>query len=284
MIPSRPSTTAEHVALRRAAHQLIDRPLVLEDPFALQILGEELRDKLEGSLASYEQTTIVRRRRAFLVARSRFADERLTAALQRGVRQYAVLGAGLDTSVYRVPPQVPPLRMFEVDYPATQAWKQERLSAAGIALPAGLTFAPIDFTQATVTEGLSAAGFDFGAPAFVSWLGVTMYLTESVVLETLRALAALPAGSEVVFDYVEPRSSMNLLHRLLRRRQMARLAKAGEPWLSAFEPRPLAVQLRALGYTGVEDLGSNELNSRYFSNRNDGLRVGRHGHVVAASR
>ncbi|MEO5797811.1 MAG: SAM-dependent methyltransferase [Gemmatimonadales bacterium] len=282
MIPSRPSKTAAHVAMRRAAHQLIDTPLVLEDPLALRIIGPELRARLDGSLETYDRTISVRRRRAFLVARARFADEQLAAALSRGVRQFVVLGAGLDTAVYRVGPQEPPLTLFEVDHPATQAWKRERLAVAQIDLPAGLTFAPIDFTEQTLAEGLTAAGFDFSRPTFVSWLGVTMYLTEAVALETLRVLAALPSGSEVVFDYVEPRWSWNPLFWIMRRRQLARLAKMGEPWLSAFKPGPLADKLRAFGYRDVDDLNGKALNARYFSNRADDLRVGAHGHVVAA--
>ncbi|MES2306656.1 MAG: class I SAM-dependent methyltransferase [Gemmatimonadota bacterium] len=276
--------TAAHVAMRRAAHQLIDTPLVLEDPLALRIIGPDLRTRLEGSLETYERKISVRHRRAFLVSRARFADEHLAAALARGVRQFVVLGAGLDTAVYRVAPQEPPLALFEVDHPATQQWKRERLDAAQISLPAGLTFAPIDFTEQTLAEGLTAAGFDFSRPTFVSWLGVTMYLTEAVALETLRVLATLPAGSEVVFDYVEPRWSWNPFFWIMRRRQLARLAKMGEPWLSAFKPDALAVKLRSMGFSKIEDLGGKALNSRFFANRSDGLKVGSHGHVVSALR
>ena len=129
-----------------------------------------------------------------------------------------------------------------------------------------------------------AGGLDFGKPTFVSWLGVSMYLTESVVLETLRVLATLPAGSEVVFDYVAPRSSFNLLHRLLRRRQMARLAKAGEPWLSAFTPAAIAGHLSRLGFSAVDDRSGTELNREYFADRTDRLLVSSHSHVLAASR
>lgn len=284
MIPSRPSHTAQHVALRRAAHQLIDRPLILDDPLAIPIIGATLEAELRADLQSYETSSSVRYRRAFLVARSRFMEEHLHAALAAGVRQYLVLGAGLDTSAYRVPAQQPALRIFEVDFPTTQAWKRERLEAAGIRIPDGMTFAAIDFTEQTLAEGLLEVHFDFDAPTFVSWLGVTMYLEASVVLETLRVLSTLPSGSSVVFDYVRPHEKMNILHRFLRRRVMTRLARIGEPWLSAFDADALAVQLRTLGYSRIEDMDGKALNARYFTGRDDRLKVSSHGHVVAAFR
>lgn len=270
--------------MRRAAHQLIDRPVVFDDPLALRIIGPALAAALLRDLTSYETNQSVRRRRAFLVARSRYAEDQLAAALERGVRQYLVLGAGLDTSAYRVAAQVPPLRIFEVDHPATQAWKQERLSEATIAIPNTLTFAPIDFAEQSLRDGLVGAGFDFNAPAFVSWLGVSMYLPANVVIGVLRTLAALPAGSVVVFDFVRPSGWLNIWHRFLRFRRTRRLAQAGEPWLSEFESAPLTAQLRELGYGRIEDLDRSAMNRRYFANRTDDLKVGGHSDVLALFR
>jgi methyltransferase (TIGR00027 family) len=138
--------------------------------------------------------------RLFIAARSRFAEENLATAVARGVRQYVVLGAGLDTFAHRNPFTEQGLRVFEVDYPATQAWKQRRLADAGLISPASLTFAPVDFERQTLADGLAAAGFDAAAPAFFSWLGVAVYLTRTAIRETLAFIAGLRSGGEVVFD------------------------------------------------------------------------------------
>src|SRR5271165_4327165 len=162
------SRTARRVAIRRAAHQLLDQPRVFDDPLALLIIGAETAQDLRTN--PKEHHAFSRAFRAFMAARSRYAEDELARAVAYGVRQYVVLGAGLDTFAYRNPH--PGLRAFEVDHPATQAWKREQLQAAGIAIPAGLTFVPIDFERQTLADGLARAGFDNGATAFFSWLGV----------------------------------------------------------------------------------------------------------------
>src|ERR1700761_3259360 len=165
MQKGRASRTALGVAARRAAHQLLDNPLVLNDPVAIPILGKNFqldRDK--------HQHPIARAFRAFMVGRSRYAEDNLAEAATDGVKQYVLLGAGLDTFAYRNP--FPELRVFEVDFPATQQWKRDLLHEAAIAEPANLTFTPLDFEHHTLREGLTEAGFDFRQPAFFAWLGV----------------------------------------------------------------------------------------------------------------
>ena len=174
MNPDRPSATAQKVAIRRAAHQLLDDPLVFADPLAVPIIGPRAATTLTAAPEKF-QTRASRALRAFMAARSRFALDELALAVGRGIRQFVVLGAGLDTFAYQNP--YPNLRVFEVDHPATQAWKRERLSLAGIAVPSSLTFAPVDFERQTLEDGLSRAGFELREPAFFSWLGVTPYLT-----------------------------------------------------------------------------------------------------------
>src|SRR5208337_2845591 len=149
------SRTAQRVAIRRAAHQLLDHPRVLDDPLALRIIGSEAEEVLRSD--PKESHAFSRAFRAFMAARSRYAEDELAHAVAHGVRQYVVLGAGLDTFAYRNP--YPELRVFEVDHPATQAWKREQLEAAGIAVPASLTFVPIDFERQTLVDGLTRAGF-----------------------------------------------------------------------------------------------------------------------------
>jgi len=272
------------VALSRAAHQLYDTPRILDDPIARRIIGAQGEEELRTQRHRFD-TRVARRLRAFLVARSRVAEEALAAAIARGVRQYVVLGAGLDTFAFRNPYPASLLRVFEVDHPATQAWKRARLSAAGIALPDGLTFVPVDFETQSVAAALDAAGLRSERPAFFSWLGVTMYLTHDAALATLRYVASsLPQGSAIVFDYVVPLSSVGLVPRLAARALLLRLAATGEPWKTFFDPAVLEAQLRALGFAHTEDSGPDELHARFFRDREDELQVAGLGRVMFAQR
>ena len=154
------SKTAHRVAIRRAAHQLLDNPKVLDDPLALRIIGSEAADELRSN--PKEHHAFSRAFRAFMAARSRYAEDELARAVAHGVRQYVVLGAGLDTFAYRNPH--PGLRVFEVDHPSTQTWKREQLQAADIPIPPSLTFVPIDFEKQTLADGLENSGLDANSP------------------------------------------------------------------------------------------------------------------------
>jgi methyltransferase (TIGR00027 family) len=273
MQESRPSRTANRVAMRRAAHQLLDNPKILDDPIALPILSDRSRAQLTKE-PSFVSALAAKYMRAFIAVRSRFAEDELARAIARGATQYVILGAGLDTFAYRNPYPESALCVFEVDFPATQAWKRECLAAANIPVPASLTFAPVDFEHRTLAEGLAEAGFDSRKITFFSWLGVIMYLTREAATDTLKFIASTPPGGGVVFDYAVPRASLNLLQRLAFDRLTARVEAAGEPFRLFFDPAELASDLSALGFTHLEDLGSDKLNARYFANRKDGLRAG----------
>jgi methyltransferase (TIGR00027 family) len=282
MQEARPSRTAMRVAMRRAAHQLFDNPKVLNDPIALQIIGPEAAAGLKADRNSHE-SRVARNLRAFLVARSRFAEDELARAMGRGVTQYVVLGAGLDTFAYRNRHEDFALRVFEVDYPATQEWKRKKLAEAGIAIPTSVTYAPVDFERQTLAEGLKLAGFDASKSAFFSWLGVTMYLTEDSVMSTFGFIASTPAGGGIAFDYAVPRSSLNWIGRIALDALSHRVAAAGEPFRTFFEPSVLAERLRQIGFRRVEDLAADEINARYFKDRADRLRVtGSAGHLMSA--
>jgi methyltransferase (TIGR00027 family) len=282
MIDARPSITAQRVAMRRAAHQLFDHPVVLDDPIALRILSEDAQAqvraeerKARGRAASSF--------RAFIVARSRFAEDELAIAVARGASQCVILGAGLDTFAYRNPFPADQLRVFEVDHPATQAWKRKRLAAGGIAIPESLSFAPVNFETESLADGLAAAGFDPSRITFFPWLGVTPYLTRAAMFGTLQFIVARPKGSAVVFDYARPRNSVGFLGRLAFDEMARRVARAGEPFQLFFDSTELATELRAMGFTGVEDLGSEEVNARYFRDRRDHLHLlGRVGRMLSA--
>lgn len=181
----------------------------------------------------------------------------------RGAAQLVVLGAGFDTFAYRSP-FGERLRVFEVDHPATQAWKRQRLAAVGIEVPDSLTFVGVDFEHESFVERLAENGFDPDARSFVFWLGVSMYLTEQAIDATLAAVAAWPGGGEIVFDYAEPPHA-DMSERGLAARQAlaARVAAAGEPFIGALEPEALHAQLDRLGYIEVQDMGSLDL-AEYF--------------------
>jgi methyltransferase (TIGR00027 family) len=276
-----PSHTAYRVAVSRAAHQLLDEPHVLEDPIALAIVGAVAVAAIRAAPLRYRLPP-ARYLRAFLVARSRVAEEALARAVRRGVRQYVVLGAGLDTFAYRNPYPADGLTVFEVDHPATQAWKRGQLETAGIALPPSLRFVAVDFETQQLGEPLAGAGLRAEEPAFFSWLGVSMYLTRAAIGATLGYVAGLPRGSGIVFDYAVPPAGLSPVRRLVVHALLKRVAAAGEPWKTFFEPRALAAELRALGLTELEDLGPEELNARFFAERSDGLRTGALGRVMCA--
>ncbi|HEX3407499.1 MAG TPA: SAM-dependent methyltransferase, partial [Caulobacteraceae bacterium] len=231
-------------AAHRAAHQVIERGRVFADPLALAVLGATP----EAVFGDEIDRPATRGMRLLIAARSRFAEEGLAAAVARGVRQYVLLGAGLDTFAHRNPFAAAGLRVFEVDHPATQAWKRDRLAAAGLAPPASLAFAPTDFERQTLADGLAAAGFDFGRPAVFAWLGVVIYLTRAAVLETLGVIGELPAGTEVIFDYGVPLSASSPRERAAHARREARLAARGEPWITRFTPAEIGVELTRLGF------------------------------------
>jgi methyltransferase (TIGR00027 family) len=247
--------------MRRAAHQLYDQPLIFEDPLALRILSDEAAARVRSATED-DQTPFARGFRASMATRSRFAEEELARSLQQGVRQYVALGAGLDTFACRNP--FPALSVFEVDHPDTQAWKRQRLQHAGIAIPDSLRFAPVDFERDTLAHGLEAAGFRSEDPAFFSWLGVVPYLTREAVFATLTFIAGLPHGSGVVFDYSIPREMMNESERRVFDALAERVARAGEPFRLFFDPAQLAVDLRSLGFTHIEDSSTAAIRARWL--------------------
>lgn len=245
-------------------HQLIDgEPKVLHDPIAITIVGRENLET-EDSLGS-------RTMRAFMVARSRYAEDKLAAAVRNGVRQYVVLGAGLDTFAYRNP--FPDVRVFEVDHPATQTWKRERLQAAGIELPKQFAFVAVDFEKQILDAELAAAGFKRAEPAFFSWLGVTPYLTRPAFEGTVRFVATMPAGSGMAFDFAVEPSALGFLERAALDELSRRVAATGEPFQLFFDPPALEDELKSMGFSEVERLNADEINARYFTDRSDKLRV-----------
>jgi methyltransferase (TIGR00027 family) len=266
METGRASKTALGVAIRRAAHQLIDKPPVLDDPIALRLVGDGYPRLMERAMHP-----VGRDFRGFMAARSRYTEDRLTEAVANGVMQYVVLGAGLDTFAYRNP--FPALRVFEVDFPATQVWKRSMLDEAAIALPPNLVFVALDFEHQTLADGLTAAGLDLQKPAFFGWLGVVPYLTLDAFRATLSVVAQMPAGSAVTFDYAVAPETLSPIGRIAFDRLSARVAAAGEPLRLFFTPEDLEVEIRRAGFQRIEQVGSEQLNDLYFRDRADGLKL-----------
>lgn len=282
MEQNQPSATAHDVAMHRAAHQLLDEPRVFEDPLALAIIGRDKASALRADPRMTETTRLSPYLRAFLAARSRLAEDELALAVRRGVSQYVILGAGLDTFAYRNPFPVGTLRVFEVDHPATQGWKRSLLAQAGIAEPPELRLTPLDFQDRTLAQGLDEAGFDRAEPAFFSWLGVTPYLWPEAVTATLEFIVDLPAGGGVVFDYAVSPALLGEMGRLAMEALTLRVGSAREPWLSFFEPQALERDLAGLGFSQVLDLDQGRINQLYFTGRADGLSVGTLYHLMKA--
>ena len=273
MEAQRASDTAAFTAMLRAAHQLIDdEPKIVDDPIVVALVDDVARGQVAERPAALRSPALVIPRAAVLL-RSRYAEDLLADAVAQGVGQFVILGAGLDTFAFRQPAFARRLQIYEVDHPATQVWKRERLSTAGVAAPDNLRWAPIDFEQQTLAAGLQDAGFDASRPAFFSWLGVTQYLTLPAIDATLRVVAALPSPSTIVLSFMLPHIDLPAQEAAVARAVADDAARTGEPWLTRISPQDLAVRLTQLGFRKVIHLSPEEANARYFPGRRDGLRA-----------
>lgn len=257
------SRTAWRVAMRRASHQVLDHPLVFEDPFAIRILPPDAAAEI-GRNSARESHPFARALRAFMAVRSRFAEDEFAEAAKRGVKQYVALGAGLDTFAWRNPHRDSGVRVFEVDHPATQAWKRELIAQANLPETAA-TYVPVDFERQSLADCLRAAGFRTDAPAFFSWLGVVPYLTREAFRGTLRFFGGMTAGSRVVFDYALPREAVDEDRRVAFDELSARVASIGEPFQLFFMPDDLASEFHAIGWRVATELDAAAIRQRFFA-------------------
>jgi len=276
-----PSRTALGVAIRRASHQLYDSsPLILNDPIAVPMLGSVYRDALEKAVASADDHFSISMR-AWLVARSRYAEDKLSEGVQRGVRQYVLLGAGLDTFAYRNPHAN--LSVFEVDHPATQEWKRRLLASNGLEGTDRLQYVAVDFERQSLATELLQSGLDPALPTVFAWLGVLVYLTHPAFRLTLDFIATFSEGSGVIMDYALPRQALSCEELEDRDKLAARVGGVGEPFQLFFSPTEMASELSS--FSSIEDLNTRALNARYFTGRTDRLSLnGRSGHIVSAWR
>jgi len=271
------SRTALAAASHRAAHQVLEHGSIFADPLALRILGKDAETVIHEAKAHPSR----RGMRIFIAVRTRFAEDALAFAVEHGVSQLVVLGAGLDTYAYRNP-FGDRLHIFEVDHPATQVWKRQRLAEAAIPLPNSLIFVPVDFEHEALSEVLVAAGFDPTQQTFFSWLGVVPYLTEPAVWSTLGFIASLPNGAHVAFDYSNPPASLSPERRIANERRATNVARVGEAFVTYFESDKLHAKLMTLGFIEIEDLGPLQIAARFFPDHTSFVPE-KGGHVLHAT-
>src|SRR5215471_15758580 len=264
--------TAETVAFMRALHLLVDDdPKILEDPLASTFLDSGRAAALQTTPQAY-RTSESCAFRAIFVVRQRYAEDQLADAMVRGVRQYVILGAGLDSLAYRRRDWQKTLQIYEVDRPEVQQWKRQRLAELGIKVPKNLTFVPLDLETGSLSEALAASPHRRDEPTFYSWLGVTQYLSEGAVFETLRSVSSLSSsGSEIVFQIMLPRSGLNALDAEIATTASQFAARRGEHWRTFLDPLSLESRLREMGFTEVLHFGAGEASIRYLQGRSDGL-------------
>ena len=262
-----PSRTAVGAAIARAMHLDDPAPKVLEDRFARTLVGDTGREHVEALMAmepSVKHTYALQ-----FVVRARYVEDLVEGAVRDGVGQYVILGAGLDSFAYRRTDLLDRLRVYEVDHPASQAWKLARLQEVGIDVPDRVVFAPIDFERETLIEGLREAGFDIGAPAVLSWVAVAVYLTRPAIEATLKAVASLPAGTRMVMTYVVPPDILDEVAQRGFHWTARRTAEMGEPLVTLFRPQELEELLLALGFSRVDHFEAADAKRAYLSDRPD---------------
>jgi methyltransferase (TIGR00027 family) len=272
------SQTALGTAYLRAAHQLLDGvPKLLDDPVAVALLGPDARGRIEANAGTY-RSPIAESLRAHVVLRSRFAEDRLADAVSRGVTQYILLGAGLDTFALRQPHWAQSLRILEVDHPQTQLLKRQLMDAAGLTPPANVSYLSVDFERESLQEGLLRHNVTPDEPTFFAWLGVTMYLREPAIDAVLRFVAGFPSGSEIVLTFAQPPDEKVDGAAWVA----ARTAAMNEPMVSFFTPAAMEIKLRRAGFSGIDFLSPKESEIRYFSQRPLDLPVPKRTAIVAA--
>jgi len=296
------SQTALSTAYIRAYHARHDTPKIFDDFLAYQLLTDKTCAIIEKQLARSlpyidperaascpdQATALAWSMRAMAVpsitlARARYAEDCLEGTVGQGVRQYVILGAGMDTFAFRRPEMLDQLQVFELDHPATQSYKRQRLAELGWELPENLHFIPVDFTQKSLTEALADSSYNPLDKSFFNWLGVTMFLTRDAVLATFRAIAdAAPPGSPVIFDYMD--TDVFSSGRAAKRVQlmMEGVRRLGEPIICGFDPSTLGRDLAFLSLRLHENLSPSDIQERYFQGREDGYYATEHSYIACA--
>lgn len=268
-LPLAPENTAARVALWRALHVEADAsPHVFDDTVGLRLVAPD-----DDWRSRPDMSPFTRPFRASIVARARFLEDLVEEQFDRGVDQYVILGAGLDTFAQRRPELASRMRVFEIDQPGPQAWKRQRLVELGLGVPSFLRLVPVDFEAGDAWwERLAAAGFDPGRPAVVASTGVSMYLTRDAIMATLRQVAALAPGSVLAMSFMLPIELADAEVRPGIERAAAGARANGTPFISFFTPSEMLAMARDVGFRAVQHVSADDLAARYFAGRGDGLR------------
>jgi methyltransferase (TIGR00027 family) len=291
------SRTALMMAFFRAQHHLHDEPKLFDDPYAHRLLTAAemaafterfVHDGLKMGVAPGDPQAVLARSlreasgAAAVLSRARYTEDRLALAVERGVAQYVLVGAGLDTFAFRRSDIRNRVQVFELDHPQSQALKRERLAAASLVEPPNLHFGTVDFERESVAAALGRLPFRPDGPAIFAWLGVTMYLTRAAIEETWRAVCSVAArGSEMVFDFYQPDALSETAPPIVRT-LLARTRALGEPIITGIDPALLGAELEATGWTLLEHLDAAEIHRRHFAMRADGYRVFPVAHLACA--
>jgi methyltransferase (TIGR00027 family) len=271
-IETGPGHTATLAAVGRAIHSQGDRPL-LTDQLALGLAGEAGTALLAQLTAQLPEASRQSFGLAFAI-RARFVEDLVEAAIGDGLDQYVILGAGLDSYAYRRPDLTGRLAIFEVDRAASQAWKRRRLNEIGVAIPASVTYVPVDLTSVVLRKSLVDAGFDPARPAVVSAIALTQYLAQPAIEDMLQLVASFAAGSRLVITYVVPETELSELAAAGLKWTMSQAEERGEPFLSLFRPGEFEARLRRSGFARVEQSGAEELRKTYLADRPDAQLTG----------
>ena len=264
----RPSKTAELAAAIRALHLRRASPPLFEDPLAATMLGPLWSRIVPSRVLAWLVVDVLLRRLApvgpAVVVRARYGEDHAQAAVGRGVDQYVIVGAGYETFAMRRDDLMARLTVYELDQPGTQEMKRRRMREAGIPEPEGVRYVAADLNAETLHAALDRAGFDATRPALFSWFGVTYYLGEAAIRETLGSIATRMApGSSVMFDYLADSTTQSASARDLRKRCADFVARRGEPWISSFSPGQMNALLADTGYSEIESLVPDQIGPRY---------------------
>lgn len=268
MIEGKPSRTAMSVAYIRAQHRETDAyPWILDDPYARLFVGE-FWERIVSQSDQLYTPAMQAAARGFVCARQRYVEERL----ERGAfRQYALLGAGLDSFAWRRPDLARRQKVFEIDHPASQAFKLARAAAVGLPRPASVSYVAIDFEKETLKSALTRASFDWAAPTLFCWLGVTMYLTTEASEATLKTVAACGPGTEIAFSWCPDDSLLSALDRETKAIFAKMATSFGEPPDTTYTEESLKALVERCGLRLIDCPSRADIAARYFAGRSDGL-------------
>jgi methyltransferase (TIGR00027 family) len=299
--PARASLTALGTSLMRAHHTRSAREPLIDDPWGERLVSDPeratLREVLLSGLDAQAREplnaldpdellgVLLRSHTSYgtVIIRTRYTEDALAATVACGVRQFVIIGAGMDSFALRRPPFASEVEVFEIDHPATQELKLRRFADRGLGLPRGVHFVAADLAVEGIDDALARSTFDAARPSFFSWLGVTPYLTRAANLKTLRAIASCGTrGSQLVFDFHDQREYDTPPSDEGAARVRAQLARVGEEWRSGFHPSELGGDLRAVGLELIEDLSPDDLRVRYCAGSEDALVPSTSHHIARA--